>query len=75
MTSTVQRLPFGRNEMKVCHETRRCLLFITSNANLYYEKQIHLPAGFGAVWKRTPPQLPVMQSRTTLLVSDQEVKE
>ena len=39
MTSTVQRLPFGRNKMKVCHETRRCLLFNTSNANLYYEKQ------------------------------------
>ena len=49
MTSTVQRLPLGRNEMKVCHETRRCLLFNTSNANLYYEKQSHLPAGFGAV--------------------------
>ena len=49
MTSTVQRLPFGRNEIKVCHETRRCLQLITSNANLYYEKQSHLPAGFGAV--------------------------
>ena len=68
MTSTVQRLPFGRNEIKVCHETRRCLQFITSNANLYYEKQSHLPAGFGAVWRRTPSQLPAMQSRTTLLV-------
>ena len=49
MTSTVQRLPLGRNEIKVCHETRRCLQFITSNANLYYEKQSRLPAGFGAV--------------------------
>ena len=32
MTSTIQRLPLGRNEIKVCHEMRSCLLFITSNA-------------------------------------------
>ena len=34
MTSTIQRLPFGRIEMKVCHEMRRCLLFITSTTIL-----------------------------------------
>ena len=32
MISTIQRLPFRRNEIKVCHEMRICLLFIRSNA-------------------------------------------
>jgi len=45
MTSTIQRLPSGRNEIKVCHEIRSCLLSITYNEMYHPDNVINLPIG------------------------------